>query len=143
MFDFLKKGSLVFAITILSLSSASAKLSLKQKKMKKKSEVVIAKHSLKIKSACGCSPKVKIGWETFKTQDDFLIANRSMSNVADALKKLCKEYKTEVCSGVKTIFIDKSKTTKTFKGGTLSVSRAKSGEGYGASSIIKALEEGL
>lgn len=98
-------------------------LSLKLKKEQANSQKKIDEAVADVDKSCGCKPAVDVNWESFSKKDDFLIVSRAMSSLMDGMGQTCKQFKKEVCAGVKTVKISKDKAwAATLKGGVMSLS---------------------
>jgi hypothetical protein len=136
----------VLAVLVVSVFTAQAAyaLSLKLKKEKMKAEAKIEKSVANINKKCGCSPKVEIDWESFKTKGDVRISYANMSHVDGGMARVCKDFKKEVCAGVKTIKIGKAaKMGASLKGGVLDIKVTGGDRVYGDQAIQKLIEENL
>lgn len=130
-------------VALFSIQAAHA-LSLKLKKEKAKAEEKIAAEVAEIDKKCGCKPAIDVNWDSFEKKDDFLIPSRNMSNIADGMARVCKDFKKEVCEGIKTIKISKAPDmSKSLKNGVLEVVIPADNRSWGAQSIQKLIEENL
>ena len=131
------------AIVTLSMTNANA-LSLKLKKEKAKAQEAIEQTAKTINTKCGCTPKVDVKWDTLTTKDDFKIPNKMLSGAADGMGRMCKNYKKEVCKGIKTIVISKSaKMNKSLKNGVMEISTTVYNRYWGGQNIQKLIENNL
>jgi len=130
-------------VTLFSVQGAYA-LSLKLKKEQKSTQEKIDKELTDIKKNCGCTPAVQIDWESFKDKSDFPIASRNMQNISSAMANVCKDFKAEVCKGIKTIKIGKgSSISKSLKDGVLEEKIPAGNQSWGADQVQKLIEENL
>ena len=143
----MKKGfKVILATAVIAVFSIQAAhgLSLKLKKEKAKAEEKIAKEVAEIEKKCGCKPAVEINWDSLEKKDDFFIPSRNMSNVADGMARVCKDFKKEVCDGVKTIKISKGpENTKSLKNGVMEMTLQGGDRTWGEQSIQRLIEENL
>jgi len=138
------KSVLVIAVVTMFGAQGAYALSLKLKKEQMKAQEKIDKDIASINKNCGCAPKVDIDWESFKTSDDVRISYANMSHVNGGMSQVCKQFKKEVCAGIKSVKIGKSPNmAATLKDGTLDIKVTDSSRVYGDSSIQKLIEENL
>lgn len=119
----MKKNIITFlAIAVLgvfSVQGANA-LSLKLKKEQANSQKIIDENLAAVEKSCGCKPAIEVNWESFSKKDDFFIVSRAMSKIKDDMGETCKQFKKEVCAGVKTVKIGKGKPwSANLKNGTM------------------------
>lgn len=136
----------VLAVLVVSIFTAQAAyaLSLKLKKEQKKAQAKIEKDIASMNKSCGCAPKIEIDWESFKTKDDFRISYANTSHVSGGMARVCKEFKKEVCAGIKTVKIGKApKMGASLKNGVMELNITDSSRVYGDQSIQKLIEENL
>ena len=141
-----KKLKLVLAtaiVTVFSFQGAQA-LSLKLKKEQKSTQEKIDTKLAEINQKCGCAPTVEINWESFEKKEDFFIASRNVNNIGDGMAAVCKDFKKEVCEGVKTVKITKGDPmSKSLKAGVIEETIPSGDRTWGASDIQKLIEENL
>ena len=83
-------------------------------------------------------------WESFEKKEDFFIASRNVNNIGDGMAAVCKDFKKEVCEGVKTVKITKGDPmSKSLKAGVIEETIPSGDRTWGASDIQKLIEENL
>lgn len=133
----------VAVVTIFSAQAAYA-LSLKLRKEQKKAQEKIEKSVANINKSCGCAPKLDINWESFETTDDMRISWNMVDHVSGGMGRVCKEFKKEVCAGIKTVKIGKTpKDGMTLKEGTLDIGISAGNHSFGDQAIQKLIENNL
>jgi len=139
----IKSVLIIAAVSIFAAQGAYA-LSLKFKKEQARMQKQVDKEVGEITKSCGCTPAIEINWESFTVKDDFLISTRNMRDVSGGMAKVCKDFKKEVCAGVKTVKISKGdKLDKSLKAGVMDITIPSPDRGWGASGIQKLIEENL
>jgi hypothetical protein len=139
----IKKIIVTFSLLVLIVPAVHA-MSLALKKEKVKSEKKIAEYSQEIKKDCGCIPTIEVNWESFTVKDDFTIPKHMMSSVVDGMNRVCKEFKKEVCDGLKTIKISKKTPMEKFlKDGVLDLSSEGSNRSWPGQAIQDLIEKNL
>ena len=99
---------------------------------------------MQIEKDCGCKPNVDVDWDSLPTKEDFRIPGSMLSNAADGMQRVCKQFKKEVCDGIKTIKISMKKPMdKSLKDGVLDLSSDASNKSWGAQQIQKLIEDNL
>ena len=125
------------------ISPASFALSLQLKKAKAESEQKIEEITKKIETDCGCKPKIDVNWESFPTKNDFKWSSRMLEGASQGMALVCKDFKKEVCNGVKSIKLSlKKPMVKTLKDGVLELS-SDGNALWGKDAVQKLIEENL
>jgi hypothetical protein len=102
----LTRGSMSLVMALLF--SASAYAGRPERDYAKSLEAPIKEAADTVKAACGCSPAIKVDWESFKTAEDMSSIGSAIGTYKTDTEETCKndkEGKAAFCKQVKTVAV--------------------------------------